>query len=444
MFKYLLNLLLFMVKKQGDHLKQSETKSYLLQYILEKNVSVSEPDIRHYLKQKYDLIDQSTINRHLHDLEDEGCIKLIPPDKKGLRNKWDITKPKHLENISDKFSEIQLNKYEKSKIIILHEYGYDIKSLTGLQFYIRLLLSASFFDMCIKTNIETIFSRAWKIYLYDKGFGDNQRIKELLNEFYILYIKDNPNFDMSYEIFQQMIEELAQKKAEISDDTFSKIWEEKFHGLYKEMSREVFIIIKEELVQRIDRLMEGVPRTELVYKTFEEKYPELSREHVKGILIDKVYYEILKEESRRSKGYENSVENSWKTIVEDREMHTKMERIFELIELQRSDFKRSRFDLLLEHFLKHDVLTGGDSPDELEFAKKLKENEAMRDVLFVELKDPKDREEAIVKWFLNDLKYESEIIFKFKQPSIFSNNCNTSDEVYQRLIDFFGFRSLIE
>jgi len=222
---------------------------------------------------------------------------------------------------------------------------------------------------------------------------------------------------VSIEIFQKTVEELAQKKAEISDDAFSSIWEENFRGLHKETSRDIFLKTKEELFQRVARLAEGVPAAELFYKTFEEKYPGLSREAVKEILIERVYHEILDEESRRSKEHENSLENLWKTQVEDREMHTKMERILELIGFQQSDFKLSRFDLLLEHFLRHDILTDGDSQKELEFAKKVKENEVIRDALFIESKDQRDREEVIIKWFLGDLEQSSKIIFNYKQPS---------------------------
>ena len=78
-----------MVKKQGERLKPDETKSYIIKDILENIGPIGEPDIRDHLKKKYDLRDQGTINRHLHYLNDNGCIELIPSKKEGLRNKWD-------------------------------------------------------------------------------------------------------------------------------------------------------------------------------------------------------------------------------------------------------------------------------------------------------------------------------------------------------------------
>lgn len=435
-----------MARKEGD-ISQNGVKPDIIKFILENNGQVEEPQIREHLKKKNKKVNQGNVNRHLHELRDEfNCIEL-KTIKKGRRtyNLWDITKLESLKNIQIYFKNIELNKYEKSLMIILNETGHFITSLTGLQFYIRLFLSASFFDMCIKTNIEKLFSRAWKIYLCDKGFGEDLHIKYLLNEFYTLYIKDNPNFEISSETFQVTMRELAQRKAENSEEIFSKMWEEKFSGLYKEITREKFMKIKEELVQRIAGLMEVNPETELFYEKFGEKYPGLSREHMKEILIDKVYHIILeKEVLDHSKDYENSIESFRKTIGQDREMHTKMERILELITLQQSDFKMSRFDLLLESFLYFDILNGIGSPDELEFVKKLKENEAIRDALFTESKDQKDREEVVLKWFLSDLEQSSKIIFYYKKPSIFSKNYNTSDEVYQGLIDFFGFRSLLK
>jgi len=119
----LANYIHYMPKKQGDRLNVGEVKSSIIYFILENVKSVGEPAIRNFLSQKYDLMDQGNINRHLHDLQKLDCIELIPPQKKGLRNYWDITKLKNLKNIRREFSELRLNTHEKSINIILQEIG---------------------------------------------------------------------------------------------------------------------------------------------------------------------------------------------------------------------------------------------------------------------------------------------------------------------------------
>jgi len=71
-----------MPQKQGDHLKVGEVKSSIIMFILQTMEPVEEPAIRDFLLQKYNVINQGTINRHLHDLQKLDCIELIPPQKK--------------------------------------------------------------------------------------------------------------------------------------------------------------------------------------------------------------------------------------------------------------------------------------------------------------------------------------------------------------------------
>jgi len=53
-------------------------KTSILEFILKNKEPVSEPDIRDHLNEKHEVIDQSTINKHMHNLKDMGCIELIP------------------------------------------------------------------------------------------------------------------------------------------------------------------------------------------------------------------------------------------------------------------------------------------------------------------------------------------------------------------------------
>src|SRR5208283_4539579 len=96
-----------------------EVKSGIIELIFGHKRQIGEPFIRRSLQEKYDGIDQGTVNRHLHDLQKLGCLELIPTSKKTTRsNRWNITTLKQLENIRQHFPDIQLNRYEKSLDIV--------------------------------------------------------------------------------------------------------------------------------------------------------------------------------------------------------------------------------------------------------------------------------------------------------------------------------------
>jgi hypothetical protein len=59
-----------------------EIKSAIIEYILKSPESFSEPTIREYLKSEYNIQDHGTINKHLHKLEELGCVESVKPDKK--------------------------------------------------------------------------------------------------------------------------------------------------------------------------------------------------------------------------------------------------------------------------------------------------------------------------------------------------------------------------
>jgi hypothetical protein len=165
-----------MMKK--DHNGQAIIKSTIIKCILEENAPVSEPDIRKNLEEKGILKNQSTINRHLHDLSNFGFIELVPPLKLGLRNKWDISKLEHLRNINrcsqdDKIlQKIELNVYEKSLMIILLKSNHTVCDPVGLYFFICLRLSPSLFDKCLGVSIEELFNNAFELFQCREGIKD--------------------------------------------------------------------------------------------------------------------------------------------------------------------------------------------------------------------------------------------------------------------------------
>src|SRR5271157_3841373 len=101
-----------MVEKRRYHFNMGEVKSEIIEVILIHKGLIKEPFIRKILQEKCDEIDQSTVNRHLHDLQKFGCLYLIPPSKKTTRaNRWNIATLKQLEKIRYYFPNIELHRY---------------------------------------------------------------------------------------------------------------------------------------------------------------------------------------------------------------------------------------------------------------------------------------------------------------------------------------------
>ena len=166
-----------MPKKQGGHLNIGEVKSSILEFLLQQKESIGEPAIRKYLLEKYDVIDQGNINRHLHDLQKHRCIELIPPHKKGLKNYWDIKTRTNLKNIRLEFPGFQLNKYEKAINILIMEFVRDQNKFffDWLKIHIQLLISISFFNTCIEAGTKILCQGSWKSYTTIKDSSRHKR-----------------------------------------------------------------------------------------------------------------------------------------------------------------------------------------------------------------------------------------------------------------------------
>jgi len=365
-----------MTKTKGDHLKHKEVKSSILEFILKNKGPVAEPAIREYLKRKHDVIDQSTINKHMHDLKNLLCIELIPP-KKGLRNHWDITTLKHLKNIRFYFEELKLNTCGKSLDILLTERLLTERplknSMRAKKDFVQLFLSASFFDMCIKTDVETLYARASELYRLGELFNEEQFIKnliaveqrstELIHEVYIKcirriskihnikqivdneYLKDPLTLDLfqnfseyfsivgiSKETFEQMLKEIP---ASMED----KLHEEQTNRIIKELSIKISNEIIPKMMKQIHKKSPEMPNEELnkmpqniLNKTSEEIFEKIM-EGLPEILSDKII---------RIKNYHDI--NTGVTS-----------------------------DLIFNHCFQRDVMDGTSSPEEREFVHKINE-----------------------------------------------------------------------
>ena len=97
-------------------------------------------------------------------------------------------------------------------------------------------------------------------------------------------------------------------------------------------------------------------------------------------------------------------------IDKDLAVYKNIAELFFQMKKQRETFKMSASNLLLKHFFNHDILTGIATNEEIEFVKNIKTNHER----FIDLAKSNDTKGMIRVELLDDLKYESEIIFKYK------------------------------
>ncbi len=237
--------------KRRHHFEWNEIKKGIIEFILTTDVPVSEPIVRDFLQRKYGeqkkdgKFDRSTVNKHLLSLRKSVCIESVKHEGKFIF--YDIKTLENLKKILCESPGIKLNEYSKPLFIVLcHnnlakilENGQINLSIAGLDFYIRLLLSSSFFRACIDTDVKTLNKRALAIHMY-KDTYETIRIEDSLNESYNVYKKLYQNFELSFESFESMMREMVHKKDEITSlEMFMEVWEKELLGLSKEESNEM-------------------------------------------------------------------------------------------------------------------------------------------------------------------------------------------------------------
>ena len=198
-----------MRRNQGDHLKWNEVKAGIIEFIISSDGPVPEPEIREFLGEKYKIIDQGNIKKHLRDLQYHpySCIdKLLT--KPGFANLWDTKRIKNLSNIMLHFPDIRLNKYKKSLDIILYRHGlhqgdpyddYILEAPIHKKYRIQLFLSLSFFNMCLTNDLETLYAKVDEICKLSPGatyWRDQLPVEKPTNKPYFEFMKrllENPN-----------------------------------------------------------------------------------------------------------------------------------------------------------------------------------------------------------------------------------------------------------
>lgn len=359
-----------MARRQGDHLRRNEVKAGIIELIIGRGGAVREPEIRELLEKKYKIVDQGNIKKHFRDLQYSSCIVKIPA-KPGFANFWDVKKIENLRNIRLKFPEIQLNKYEKCLNIVLNETDYFVGSSNANRFLNQLILSTSFFDMCIKTDMETLYDKTYEIYRLGEGYDEDQRIKKQINDVYLDVmgiISADPEIWMTN--FNEQIKNSLKLESnqnlltgplniKLSEKAFQKILEElpSIENIGKVSSvKEWRMKIKREMSIRISE--------EIVKKTLKETRLDLS----------KISEEELKSISENASS--KIFEEIFKRIIE------MPEKIRSKISDIQAHYYASRLDSLFqifEHCFQRDIFEGTASPEEIKFMQMKKENPALFD-----------------------------------------------------------------
>jgi hypothetical protein len=425
-----------MVEKRKHHFDLNSTKTEIIRYILESG-PVSEPDISKFMNVKYGGFDRSTVSKHLSSLAELSCIEKVSPKKKSRLNYWDIKTLRNLKNIRFNFSEISLNKKEKSLMIVLKELGYDLNSTTGLSLYIQLYTSVSFYNICLETRIDTLRERSWEVYLRNEGFKNALLINQLIKELYDVYVKDRPNFEIPIEFFGEVIKTVGHYYDGYIEKPVSETLEKKITSLEKQISMNLFQFPL-ELLQTI----EEKARYEMTDKSllmsywnnftdrgnvknmFLEIFLKTSPKSEEVIYIIKNFKEKISEEIYSKTygeiftyceiGKKTSLDEFKKILNKNMKAYNKLTEIFQLLdELQRNS-KNFGNELQLQHFINHDTLIGAD-PDK-EFMNRV--NEKL-------LKNPS-----------MNFTIASEFIVMYKQPSMFYIS-DDSNIIYEMLMNFY-------
>ena len=366
-----------MPKKQGGHLNIGEVKSSILEFILEQNGDVTEPAIRKYLLEKYDVIDQGNINRHLHDLQKRGCIELIPPQKR-LRNYWNIQTRTNLKNIRLEFPGIQLNKHDKAIGILITELEQDTNNcyIDWLKIYIYLFTSVSFFNTYMEADIKIFHQGNWNSYTTINDRLRHERINDLLKICYRTCAKLYPDFKLSEDMFTTIVTTTPWEVFRFdSTGSLVRLFEDYLPGLPKEIPLQ----LSKTKLSRIEKIPEKIP-------------DEINNENIVKYMLNALH------------------------LIVERQL----------------DYESLIYDLLLEHFFKHDILIGVDSQEEHEFVKKTIENHAL----------PKGSTdppyENLRKAKLADARIMTETLIKYNQSAKLSDVSNNFEEEYQTVVKYYS------
>lgn len=334
-------------------------------------------------------------------------------------------------------------------------------------------------NQLVKSNLNECYATFIKCHPNFEMSGDEFR--EAMNEMFFKVCDEKfPGWlsEMSTETYLKLIGELSVESHEILEEVLN-MCEDKFTGWPIEMPRKLFLkslestkksstsmgstffelilwkMFEEKFPELpVDEILEMKKSLEMkfceatVWKTDEEKFPGLTTDEIlemktfsEILLCDETLWKMCEEkfpELPTEKFLE--MKTFEKAIYNDLSMYTIIHATISSMKNQLIEFVVSRYDLIFKHCLHQDMFTSVASPEELEFGEKIEHNfEEYNSACREPNSSFSSKWSAYKKMILCDLKQASEIMTKYKQPSIFDDNYDNPEDIYQGLIEYYGY-----
>lgn len=343
-------------RSPGDRLPIGKVKSEIISYILSNNEAVSVTDLKTHLREKYGIRNNKNIKNHLNGLKDNNCIEKIDPLRDGFDNKWDIEKIENLKNIMSLFGEIKLNKYEKSVNIVLKKFNFTAGSMHAKKAFVQLSLSISFFNRCMDTDIETLYTRALKFDQLDECFSLERQIARAIeihtHEAYpecIKRIQEIPGiWPITDDEYKENSVNLDIYQNSPHNFQNSVISEEEFKSILKEIK---FSLEEKDRHEQTKRIIKELSK-KISHEIFSKRLKDLSKEPMQGQeAFNKMSDEIFK---RLLEGSPEDLPDKIYYIIYNQYQNTGF-----------------IFDKIFYHFYQRDIIDGSDSDEEHKFVSEM-------------------------------------------------------------------------
>lgn len=275
-------------RKQGGHLERNKVKIGIIEFVLRNDGPIPESEIRKFVERSYAIKDQKTVNTHLHDLKDRGCIELIPP-KKGFPNKWDIKTTENLKNILKEFPklvEILQNSEYALKIVLdaledalvsstnlkkTKEYKEKYEEIKERLLKIRkdltekLKMSSSFFKLCIQDEYSL-----WRNLSDLLDISENPTAEAYIGDNFKLFIKSPSCIDLVFK--SCIVMEIMQREGNYKEDLKNEI----------EYIKQMNNTVDEKQLKKVKKYYEKLITERNIIKQLEEADPSKQLEYLKN------------------------------------------------------------------------------------------------------------------------------------------------------------------
>lgn len=420
-------------RKRGERVGKNVVKTEIINFILSKNDAVTGLDIKRHLREKYNIVDKNNIEDHLRKLGSEyHCIEQIKPQINGYDNKWIITKIESLQNIREYYPSIQLNRYKKSLNIIFQEQISERFPLRENRTYIRqlriqLYLSISFFDMCLKNDIKTLFDKADHIYRLEEGFDYLENIKDSINELYTKYISQisvssdiwlaayNKNINASLELEfcqnskkcssdfglskENLLDILTDRDLYLDPIEWKTRFAEEFvikttHSISHKMLNKIALksekkseeSLKKESIYILDKVLEEIPLVEKDILIKKLNFPQ--GERIPTMISYEIFQKMLEESPAEFRKISDERFKVWIEVLK-KILREVLPKLVEISDEMRQEIRRitlnwiltqiNVFETIFKHCFHGDVFDSTVSADEIDFVIMMKNTHSWKE-----------------------------------------------------------------